>query len=80
MGGKYQELLYSKVKKLKKPFFEWNDWIKEQLDVTLNQYKERKVNRLMKIGKAAGAKLFGKKEKEKPKIDIKFDPNYIKKE
>ena len=33
---KYQEQLYGKVKGLGKPFYEWNEWIKEQLELSLS--------------------------------------------
>ena len=64
-GYKFQDELFRQVKELNKPFFEWNSWIKEQLDMTLNEYKEKKSKRLIDIGKSQAAKLFGKgKEKQ----------------
>ena len=57
-SGKYQEELYKKVKNLNKPFYEWNEWIKQQHTFTLAEYKERKRRRLIDIGRMAGEKLF----------------------
>ena len=70
---KYQEELYRKVKDLSKPFYEWNEWIKEQLELALSQYKEKKHKRLFDIGKSQAAKLFKKvdESKKKEKRDTK---------
>ena len=48
------------MKSLNKPFFEWNEWIKEQLALSLKQYKEKKFKRLIDIGKNQAAKLIRK--------------------
>ena len=70
---KYQEELYRKVKDLSKPFYEWNEWIKGQLEVSLNEYKEKKHRRLFDIGRSAAASLVKKvgESKKKEKKDKK---------
>ena len=50
-GFKFQDELFKQVEELNKPFFEWNDWIKEQLDNTLKEFQEKKSKRLLDIGK-----------------------------
>ena len=44
------------------PFFEWNAWIKDQLELSLTQYKEKKASRLQAMARL-GSKVFRKADK-----------------
>ena len=59
--------LYKLVQLTKKPFFEWNNWIKEQLDTTLETYKKKRSMRLFNLGNFQKKKMQKKAEKQNAK-------------
>ena len=62
-GNSYCEELYKQVKATFKPFYEWNDWIREQMEQTLANYKKKRGLRLLTLGKFGGMKLLKKVNK-----------------
>ena len=45
------ETLYKQVKQTGQPFFQWNQWISDYIQKTLDDYKDKRNKRLEKIGK-----------------------------
>ena len=66
------------VQKTRKPFYEWNNWIKEQLDTSLENYKRKRSMRLFNLGNFQKKKLLKKAEKQSTKDQLLAQEKLLK--